>query len=316
MRAALVQLSSSDDPAANLPATERLVREAAAAGARLVLTPEVTNAVSTSRRRQMEVLRHEADDPTLARLRELAAETGIWLSIGSLALLSDDPEGRFVNRQFLVGPDGDVAARYDKIHMFDVELGGDERYRESSGYRPGERAVLAEIDRGANGVRIGLTTCYDMRFPALYRALAEAGAEVLTVPSAFTTQTGPAHWEVLLRARAIETGCFVLAAAQWGAHAATAGRPRETYGHSLAVDPWGRVLADAGEGVGVALVDLDLALVAETRRKIPSLANARRFAPPSPAGGATTRQAGRQSGRQTGRQTGRQSGRQTGRQTG
>ncbi len=167
--------------------------------------------------------------------------------------------------------------------MFDVELGGEERYRELAGYRPGDRAVLAETGADLDGARLGLTTCYDMRFPALYRALAEAGAEVLTVPSAFTVPTGRAHWEVLLRARAIETGCFVLAAAQWGTHAATAGRPRETYGHSLAIDPWGRVLADAGEGVGVTLVDLDLSLVADARRKIPALANARRFAPPEAA---------------------------------
>ena len=282
MQAALVQLCSSDDPVANLPVTERLVREAADAGARLVLTPEVTNVVSTSRARQNEVLAREEQDVTLARLRQVVAETGVWLSIGSLALKSDDPEGRFVNRQFLVAPTGEIAAGYDKIHMFDVDLGGDERYRESAGYRPGERAVLADLD----GVRLGLTTCYDMRFPALYLALAEAGAQVLTVPSAFTVPTGRAHWEVLLRARAIETGCFVLAAAQWGTHAAATGRARETYGHSLAVDPWGRVLADAGEGVGVTLVDLDLALVDDARRKIPSLANARPFARPEVADGA------------------------------
>ena len=280
IRAALVQLCSSDDAVANLPVTERLVREAAGAGARLVLTPEVTNVLSTSRVRQTEVLAREEDDRTLARLREVAAETGIWLSIGSLALKSDDAQGRFVNRQFLVAPTGEIAARYDKIHMFDVELGGEERYRESSGYRPGERAVVADMA----DARLGLTTCYDMRFPALYRALAEAGAQILTVPSAFTVATGSAHWEVLLRARAIETGCFVLAAAQSGTHGATAGRARETYGHSLAVDPWGRVLADAGDGVGVALVDLDLSLVDEARRKIPSLANARPFARPEPAG--------------------------------
>ena len=279
MRIALVQLNSSDDPEANLPVTERLVREAAAGGARLVLTPEVTNMVSTSRARQRAVLHHEAGSPTLSRLREMAAELEIWISIGSLAHLSEDPDGRFVNRQFLIGPDGGIAARYDKIHMFDVELDGEERYRESSGYRPGERAVLAEVD----GVPVGMTTCYDMRFPALYRALAQAGAQILTVPSAFTVPTGRAHWEVLLRARAIETGCFVLAAAQWGRHGAAEGRPRETYGHSLAVDPWGGVLADAGEGVGVTLVDLDLSLVEEVRRKIPSLANARSFSGPEPA---------------------------------
>ena len=285
MRVALVQLNSSDDPGENLGQTERLVREAAAGDARLVLTPEVTNIVSTSRTRQREVLRREAEDPTLARLREVAAELGVWLSIGSLALLADEPdEERFVNRQFLIDPAGAIAARYDKIHMFDVELGGEERYRESAGYRPGERAILAP----AGEVTLGLTTCYDMRFPHLYRALAKAGAELLTVPSAFTVQTGAAHWEVLLRARSIETGCFVLAAAQWGTHAASRGRVRETWGHSLAIDPWGRVLADAGEGVGVTFADLDLARVADARAKIPALANGRAFAPPQPVGATGT----------------------------
>jgi len=276
LRAALIQLTSSDDPAANLPVTEALVRQAAAEGAELVLTPEVTNIVSASRTTQDERLALEADDQTLARMREVAAEAGIWLSLGSLALKSGDADGRFVNRQFLIGPDGAIRATYDKIHMFDVELGGEESYRESNGYRPGGRAVTAETPWGT----VGLTICYDMRFPALYRALAEAGAGILTVPSAFTVPTGRAHWEVLLRARAIETGCFVLAAAQWGTHAASRGRVRETYGHSIAIDPWGRVLADAGAGIGVTHVSLDLGQVAKTRAKIPSLANARSFTGP------------------------------------
>ncbi len=278
MRAALVQVCASDDPAANLPETERLVRQAADAGATLVLTPEVTNIVSASRTRQREVLRHEAEDQTLARLCEVAKDTGIWLSIGSLALLSDDPEARFINRQFLIAPDGSVNARYDKIHMFDVELGSGEDYRESKGYRPGEAAVLGDM----NGITVGLTTCYDMRFPALYRTLAEAGAEIITAPSAFTVPTGLAHWEVLLRARAIETGSFILAAAQVGTHAATRGRARQTYGHSLAVSPWGEVLADAGDGVGTTLVDFDLGEVASARTKIPALINARQFSAPAP----------------------------------
>ncbi|MEM9736582.1 MAG: nitrilase-related carbon-nitrogen hydrolase, partial [Pseudomonadota bacterium] len=193
MRAGLVQITASDDPAANLPVTLALVREAARDGADLVLTPEVTNLVSASRTRQREVLCAEDEDPTLAGLREVAAETGIWLSIGSLALTSDDPAGRFVNRTFLVGPDGGIRARYDKIHMFDVALGEGETYRESAGYRPGEEAVLAETPWG----KIGLTICYDMRVWALYRALAEAGAVILTAPSAFTVPTGEAHWHVL-----------------------------------------------------------------------------------------------------------------------
>ncbi len=276
IQAALIQLNSSDDPEANLRETERLIRQAAAAGAELVLTPEVTNIVSASRTVQNQRLALEDDDATLARLREVTAELGVWLSLGSLALKSGDPDGRFVNRQFLIGPDGAIRARYDKIHMFDVELGGSESYRESKGYRPGEHAAIADTPWG----KLGLTICYDMRFPALYRSLAAAGAVILTVPSAFTVPTGRAHWQVLLRARAIETGCFVLAAAQWGSHAASRGRVRETYGHSIAIDPWGRVLADAGEGVGVTHVTLDLDAVAQTRAKIPSLANARPFAPP------------------------------------
>ncbi len=279
LEAALVQLNASDDPDANLPVTEGLIREAAARGAQLVLTPEVTNMVSASRTAQDERLALEQDDATLARLRAVATETGIWLSVGSLALKSGDADGRFVNRQFLIGPDGGIRARYDKIHMFDVDIGGAESYRESKGYRPGERAVTADTPWG----RLGLSICYDMRFPALYRALAEAGAVILTVPSAFTVPTGRAHWEVLLRARAIETGCFVLAAAQWGTHAAGRGRVRETWGHSIAIDPWGSVLADAGEGPGVTRVTLDLGRVAETRAKIPSLANARSFTAPGRA---------------------------------
>jgi predicted amidohydrolase len=276
LRAALIQLNSSDDPAANLAVTERLIRQAAAEGAELILTPEVTNIVSASRTVQDARLALEDDDATLARLRAVTAERGIWLSLGSLALKSGDPDGRFVNRQFLIGPDGGIRARYDKIHMFDVELGGAESYRESRGYRPGGQAVIADTPWG----RLGLTICYDMRFPALYHSLAAAGAAILTVPSAFTVPTGRAHWEVLLRARAIETGCFVLAAAQSGTHTANHGRVRETYGHSIAIDPWGLVLADAGEGIGITHVTLDLDAVSEARAKIPSLANARKFTAP------------------------------------
>lgn len=277
MRAALIQISASDDPVANLPVTEELVRQAAADGADFVLTPEVTNIVSASRTRQNDVLSLEDDDRTLARLRDVSAELGIWLSLGSLALKSGDPDRRFVNRQFLIGPDGAIAASYDKIHMFDVELGGEESYRESKGYRPGERSALTETPFA----KVGLTICYDMRFPSLYRTLAQAGAEILTVPSAFTVPTGRAHWEVLLRARAIETGCFVLAAAQTGTHAATRGRVRETWGHSLAVNPWGEVIADGGTEPGVTMVELDLAEVRAARAKIPSLQNDRSYAGPA-----------------------------------
>lgn len=276
MRAALIQLTSGDDPIANLPVTRDYVRKAAGAGAAFVLTPEVTNCVSASRALQSEVLTHEAEDPTLRELRADAAELGIWLLIGSLALKTDDPDGRFANRSFLVSPEGSIAARYDKIHMFDVDVSETETYRESAGYRPGGRAVVAE----AMGARIGLTVCYDVRFPYLYRALAKAGASILTVPAAFSPVTGAAHWETLLRARAIETGCFVLAPAQTGEHAAEEGRRRRTHGHSLAIAPWGEVLADGGVEPGVTLVDLDLSQVENARRRVPSLTHDRPFEGP------------------------------------
>ncbi|MDF0601610.1 carbon-nitrogen hydrolase family protein [Psychromarinibacter sp. C21-152] len=277
MRAALLQMTASDDPEANLPDTRQAVADAAGQGAELILTPEVTNCVSASRTRQNQVLRPEAEDATLAALREDAARLGVWLNIGSLALKTDDPDGRFANRSFLIGPTGEIAARYDKIHMFDVVISETESYRESAGYRPGDRAVLAETPVG----RIGLTICYDIRFPHLYRQLAQAGADILLVPSAFSAVTGAAHWESLLRARAIETGCFVLAAAQTGTHPATRGKARQTYGHSLAVAPWGEVLADAGEAPGVTIVDLDLAEVASARSRVPSLDHDRTFEPPA-----------------------------------
>ncbi len=279
LRAALVQMTSSDDPAENLAQAAGLIRRAAAEGAELALTPEVSNIVSFSRARQEAALTREDADPMLAGLRALAAELGLWVLIGSLALKTDDPQGRFANRSFLIDATGAIRARYDKIHMFDVDLDGlpeGESYRESRGFRPGERAVVARTPWGG----IGLTICYDMRFPALHRALAEAGARILTSPAAFTVPTGKAHWHTLLRARAIETGCFVLAPAQTGEHKARAGRARRTFGHSLAVGPWGETLADAGAPPGVTLVDLDLGAVDEARRRVPALANARRFEGP------------------------------------
>ena len=275
MRAGLVQLTASDDPEANLPATRAAIAEAVAGGAGFVLTPEVTNCVSASRTRQREVLRPESEDPTLAALREDAARHGIWLLIGSLALTLDDDD-RFANRSFLIDPTGAIVARYDKIHMFDVAISETETYRESDGYRAGDRAVIASTPFAT----LGLTICYDVRFPALYRALALAGAEVLTVPSAFSPVSGAAHWHALLRARAIETGCFVLAPAQTGMHPASRGRQRETYGHGLAVSPWGEVIADMGTAPGVAVVELDRAEVIEARRRIPSLHGGRAFAGP------------------------------------
>ena len=276
MRSALVQLSVGDDPAQNLLETLTFLRVAADGGADLVLTPECTNLLSSNRVHQRATLRHEEEDATLAALRAEAAARGIWLLIGSLGVLTHDADGRFANRSFLIGPDGGIAARYDKIHMFDVTLSESERYRESDGFRPGNRAVVADTPFA----RIGLSICYDLRFPQLYRALAGAGAQILTVPAAFAVATGRAHWEVLLRARAIETGAFVLAPAQCGTHPATTGRARETWGHSLAVAPWGEVLADAGDRPGVALVDLDLDRVAEARGRVPSLSHDRDFGTP------------------------------------
>ena len=276
MRAALIQLTSGDDPQANLPVTQALIAEAAEAGAGFALTPEVTNCVSGSRSRQTAVLRHEEDDPTLAALRAQAADLGIWLLIGSLALKTDDADGRFANRSFLISPEGGIVARYDKIHMFDVQVTPEETYRESEGFRPGDRAVVADAGFG----RIGLSVCYDIRFPHLYQALARAGARILTIPAAFSPVTGAAHWQPLLRARAIETGCYVLAPAQTGRHAATEGRARTTHGHSMAVSPWGEVLVDGGTEPGVHLVEIDDAAVDAARRKVPSLEHARPFGGP------------------------------------
>ena len=266
MKAALLQLNSSDDPQENLQNVSGLVQEAADAGATFVLTPEVSNCVSTSRSHQDEVLDVEDRDKMLAAMRCVAARLDVWLLLGSLALKSGDGK-RFVNRSFLISPDGKIAARYDKIHMFDVLIGETEVYRESDGYRAGDKAVLGTVD----GEPVGLTICYDLRFPYLFRGLAKAGARILTVPSAFSPSTGKAHWEALLRARAIETGCFVLAPAQCGVHPASRGRQRKTHGHSLAVDPWGRILCDGGEVPGVNLVDLNMSEVDDARRRIPSL---------------------------------------------
>ena len=273
MIAGLVQLCSGDDPEANLSKTRRLVRDAAAKGAEFVLTPEVTNCVSASRSRQHDVLRPETGDPTLAALKGDAAEYGVWLLIGSLALVNEQDGAPFVNRSFLIAPDGSIAARYDKIHMFDVAISETEVYRESSGYAPGSTAVVAETEFGV----VGLTICYDLRFPSLFRDLAQAGAAILTVPSAFARPTGQAHWETLLRARAIESGAFVLAPAQTGTHPSSTSKKRSTFGHSMAVAPWGEVLADAGTDVGVTLVDLNMEQVAESRRRIPSLRHDRAF---------------------------------------
>ncbi|MFN5826669.1 MAG: carbon-nitrogen hydrolase family protein [Rhodobacterales bacterium] len=250
-----------------------MVRAAASGGAGFVLTPECTNALSSNLGHQQDIQHPEDSDPTLAALRAEAARAGIWLLIGSLGLKTRDDGGRFANRSLLIDPTGAITARYDKIHMFDVTLSEAETYRESASYRPGARAVLAETPFGM----LGLTVCYDIRFPALYRRLAQGGAQIITVPAAFNHITGAAHWETLLRARAIETGCFILAPAQTGFHAEVRGKGRRTHGHSLVIAPWGEVLADAGTDPGVIFAEIDLAEVARARARVPSLSHDRPF---------------------------------------
>lgn len=266
-KAAMIQMRSGLAVGANVDAAVRLIGEAKAAGADYVLTPEMTNILAANREQLFAAAVEEQSDLALATLCELARKLGIYVHIGSLAIrISPD---RAANRSFLIDPKGDVLARYDKIHMFDVDLAGGESYRESRNYRPGELAVLTDIPWG----RMGMTVCYDLRFPALYRALAEAGATMLAIPSAFTKQTGEAHWHVLLRSRAIENGCFVFAAAQGGKHE----NGRETFGHSLIVDPWGRIIAEAGTEPGITVAEIDPAEVANARARVPSLQHGRRF---------------------------------------
>lgn len=276
MQSAILQLNVTDDPVANLAVTRDMLDQAVQAGAQFVLTPEVTNCISTSRAHQQNVLQFEDDDITLAALRKDAKAAGIWLLIGSLGLKTGDADERFANRSFVISPQGDIVARYDKIHMFDVQINETETWRESEGYRPGEKAVLAKT----GFAQIGMSVCYDVRFSHLYRALANAGADILTVPAAFSPVTGAAHWHALLRARAIESGCFVIAPAQTGTHASASHKTRDTYGHSLVIDPWGEVILDAGTEPGVYNFDLDMRKGAAAKARVPSLANARPFSGP------------------------------------
>ena len=270
-RTGLVQLCAGTDMSRNAKTVCGLVREACRLGAELVVTPEMTNIIESRRDLLLAKVTEEAADPVVAALRELAGERAIHILIGSVALKLGD---RLVNRSLLVGPDGAVIARYDKIHMFDVDLDGGESYRESRAYRAGDRAVVADLPWG----KLGLTVCYDVRFPALYRSLAQAGADFIAVPSAFTRQTGMAHWQVLLQARAIETGSFVLAPAQAGRHESG----RETFGHTLAVSPWGEILAEAdGIEPGVVMCDIEPSAVAAARRRIPALSHDRPFRLPA-----------------------------------
>jgi predicted amidohydrolase len=266
--AAAVQMCSGVDPAKNAASMARLVREAAAQGATYVQTPEMTGMLQRDRAAARAVLRDESEDVVVRTGSELASELGIYMHVGSTAIALDD--GKMANRGFLFGPDGRILNRYDKIHMFDVDLDNGESWRESAAYRPGSEARVLSLPFA----EMGFTICYDVRFPQLFRAQAVAGAEVMTVPAAFTKQTGEAHWEILLRARAIENGVFVVAAAQAGLHE----DGRETFGHSMIVDPWGKVLASAGAtGEAVIVAEIDPAAVKAAHAKIPNLKNAREF---------------------------------------
>jgi len=266
-RAGLVQLRSGRTVASNLDKAEALVRRAAKGGAQYVQTPENTGIMELKPELVLAAAESEGKSAPLAWARALARELGIWLHIGSIAIKLD--QSRVANRSYLLDPKGKVTARYDKLHMFDVDLAGGESYRESQYFRPGAKAVLADLPFG----RFGLSICYDLRFASLYRALAAAGAELIAMPAAFTKQTGEAHWHVLTRARAIETGAFVLAATQGGLHE----NGRSTFGHSIVVSPWGEVLAEAGEEPGVIFADIDLAASEEARARIPAIKHGREF---------------------------------------
>ena len=268
VRIAALQMNSGMSPGPNLDALAALARDAAGQGAQYALSPEVSIVFAENREGLRAVAGPWQDNPAIARCADIARETGLFLHLGSLAVAL--PDGRFANRSVLFRPDGSIAATYDKIHLFDANLPGVREYRESATYEGGELAVVTE----AAGVRLGMTICYDVRFPVLHRMLAVAGAEMIAVPAAFTVPTGEAHWEVLLRARAIETGCFVIAAAQAGRHQ----NGRSTYGHSMIVDPWGKILGElGGDGEGVLVADIDVKAVAEARGRVPALANAREF---------------------------------------
>ena len=266
-RAALVQMCSGRNVDRNVESALKLIRDAHARGAAYIQTPEVTTIMELDRERLLSELQGEAGNRALAAFTDAARALSVWLHIGSMGIKLDN--GKIANRSFLIRPDGTIAARYDKIHMFDVDLGNGEVYRESESYAAGDKAVLADLPWGA----LGLTICYDLRFPALHRALAKSGAKFLAVPAAFTRVTGQAHWHTLLRARAVETQCFVLAAGQAGLHE----NGRETFGHSLIVSPWGEVLADGGSEPGIVIADIDVTSLDDIRRKLPSLGHDRDF---------------------------------------
>ncbi|WP_257893141.1 carbon-nitrogen hydrolase family protein [Gymnodinialimonas phycosphaerae] len=266
LKLAMGQMCSGDTHADNIATVTALAAEAAGQGAKVLALPEVAGLMNANRKVALTQVSQACDDPFIAACRNLAAKHGLWIHTGSTPVTA--PDGRFLNHSTLIDADGEIKAEYDKVHLFDVQIEGQAPIGESKRYAPGNALVMAETPWGG----FGLTICYDLRFPYLYRTLGQAGARVIFIPSAFTVATGRAHWEILLRARAIETGAFVIAAAQSGTHA----DGRETYGHGLAVDPWGRVLADMGEGAPkVALVDLDLSLVDKARAQIPALTTGR-----------------------------------------
>jgi predicted amidohydrolase len=262
VRIALFQSCTGVDPQENARALVGAVEEAASAGAQMLFTPEMSGLLDRDSRRAAQSVRAEEEDRVLAACRDAAASNGIWLHLGSLAVLTD--ESQFANRSFVIDPSGEIRGRYDKIHLFDVDLPTGESWRESAVYRGGSEAVVVD---GTPVGRLGLTICYDLRFPALFAKLAEAGADVISVPAAFTVPTGRAHWHVLLRARAIEAGLFVAAAAQSGSHE----DGRQTFGHSLVVDPWGDVILDMSDKTGIAVAEIDLGKITEVRKRIPAL---------------------------------------------
>lgn len=273
LRIAVVQMASGIDPAANADAVRAALLQAADEGAAIAFTPEMSGLLDRDRGRLLAHVGGEADDPTLAAAREVAARTGLWVQLGSLAVRTTPDSDLLVNRAFLIDGTGTIGARYDKIHLFDVDLGAGQRYRESATFVPGAQAVVAPTPWGP----IALSICYDMRFPELYRALAEAAPAMIAIPAAFTKPTGEAHWHTLIRARAIEAGAFVIAAAQSGEHE----DGRVTYGHSLVVGPWGEVLLDVEGGAAVRTLDFDLTAVADARARLPTLAHRRAFAGPA-----------------------------------
>ncbi len=268
-RAALLQITAGPEPASNARQNATLVQEAATGGAQFVMLPEVCNMIEPDRTALRQKVRSEDEDETITSLRDTAAKAGVWILIGSAVVAPNGPEGKLANRSLLIDSTGEIRGRYDKMHLFDVNVGSNDVYRESDTYQGGDKLALIETPWGP----LGMTVCYDLRFPHLYRDYAKAGAVMLTIPSAFTRPTGAAHWHVLLRARAIECGAFVFAPAQTGDHPGG----RKTYGHGLAVDPWGEVLIDQGEETGIAYADIDTRLAETARSRIPALKHDREY---------------------------------------